>query len=169
MDEVEIRERVRVREAAAQLLDDVDRDVDRERDLLLCAAVPHRAEVAALHEVHREEQLAADQAGVEHRDQVAVRQLHDNFRFIAESRDVLGVGEVRQDGLDDHQPLEPAIAGDREIERTHAALGEGRQQVILAEFPGIMLPVSLVSYGTPNEATTVARSATNSGSTLRCR
>ena len=144
MDEVEIRERVRVREAAAQLLDDVDGDVDRERDLLLCAAVPHRAQVAALDEVHREEQLAADQAGVEHRDQVAVRQLDDDLRFIAKSRDVLGVGEVRQDGLDDHQPLEPAVAGDRQIQRTHAALSQGPQQVILAEFPGVMLQVSLV-------------------------
>ena len=136
---------MRVREAAAQLLDDVDRDVDRERDLLLRAAVPDRAQVAALDEVHREEQLAADQAGVEHRDQVAVRQLHDNFRLVAESRDVLGVGEVRQHGLDDHQPLEPAVARHGEIERAHAALRQGRQQVILAEFPGVMLPVSLAA------------------------
>ena len=136
--------RVRVREAAAQLLDDVDRDVDRERDLLLRAAVPHRAQIAALDEVHREEQLAADQAGVEHRDQVAVRQLDDDLRFVAESRDVLGVGEVRQHGLDDHQALEPAVAADREVERAHAALRQGPQQVILAEFPGVMLQVSLV-------------------------
>ncbi len=88
VDEVEIGKRMSVRETAQQLLDDVDRDVDQERHLLLCAAVPHCAKDKALRQskVHREEQFATDQAGVEHRDQVAVRQFHDNFRFIAESR-----------------------------------------------------------------------------------
>jgi hypothetical protein len=48
-----------------------------------------------------------------------------------------------EDGLDDHQALEPAIAADREIKRAHPALRQGSQQVILAEFPGVMLQVSL--------------------------
>ncbi len=143
MDEVQIRKRMRVREAATQLLDDVDRDIDRERDLLLRTAVPHRAQVATFDEVHREEQLAANQTRVEDRDEIAVRQFHDNFRFVAESRDVLRIGEVREDGLDDHHPLEPAVTCHREIKRAHASLCQGRKQVVLAEFPGVMLPVSL--------------------------
>ena len=144
MDEVQIRERVRICQTSAQLFGDINGHVDRERDLFFGTPVPHRAQVPALHEVHGEEQLAPHQPGVEHGNQVPVRQLHDNFRFIAEPRDVLRIGKMRKDGLDDHQSFEPAVTGHREIERTHAALSQGPQQVILAEFPGVMLQVSLV-------------------------
>ncbi len=140
VNELEIGERVRIGQAAAQLLDDVDRDVDRERDLLLGAAVPHRAQIAALDEVHREEQLAVDLAGVEHGDQVPVRQLHHDLRLVAEAGDVLVVRQVRQHGLDDHQPLEAAIARQRQIKRTHAALSQRPEQVVLPELPRVFIP-----------------------------
>jgi hypothetical protein len=158
---MQIRKRVRVRKPAAQLFDDINGHVDRERDLLLCAAVPHGAQVSALDKVHREEQLAADQPGVEHRDQVAVRELDHHLRFIAKPRDVLGVREVREHGLDDHQALEPPIATDREIKRAHPALRQGSQQVILAEFPGVMLQVSLEERHA-GEGYHVGQTATNS-------
>ena len=105
MDEIEIRKRVRVGEPATELLDDVHRDVDRERDLFLRTPIPHGAKVAAFHEVHGEEQLAAHQTSVKHGNQIPVRQLHHNFRLIAESRDVLRISEMRKHGLDDHHPL----------------------------------------------------------------
>ena len=143
MDEIQIRERVRVGEPATQLLDDVHGDVDRKSYLLFCAAIPNRAKIATFNEIHREKKFATNESGIEHRNQIAVRQLHDNFRFIAESRDVLGVCEMRQNGLDDHHPLETAVTCYGEIERTHATLCQGSKQVILAEFPGVMLPVSL--------------------------
>jgi hypothetical protein len=141
MDQLQIREGVGVGQAAAQLLDDVDRDVDRERDLLLRAAVPDRAQVAALDEVHRQEQLAVDLAGVEHRDQVAVGQLDDDLGLVAEPGHVLGVGQVRQDGLDDHHALEAAVAGDREVQRAHATLGQGSEKVVLPKPPRILVQV----------------------------
>ena len=72
MDEIEIRERVRVRETAAQLLDDENSDIDRERDLFFCTAVPDRAEVAALHEVHCKKQFAAYEARIENGNQIPV-------------------------------------------------------------------------------------------------
>ena len=49
------------------------------------------------------------------------------------------VREVRQDGLDDHHALEPAVAGHRKIERSHAALGEGPKEVVLAELPRVLI------------------------------
>src|SRR5690606_6557908 len=119
--------------AAAQLLDQVDRDVHRERHPLVGAAVPHRPQVLALDEVHREEQLAADLAGVEHRDQVAVAELDHHLGLVAEPGQVLGVGQVRQDGLDDQELLEAALPGDRQVQRSHPPLREGGEQVVLPE------------------------------------
>src|SRR4051812_34353975 len=105
MDQVEVRERVGVRQTTAQLLGYINGHVDRKCDLLFCTAVPDRPKIAPFDEVHREEQLAADQPGVEHRDQVAVGQLDHDLRFIAKSRDVFSICEVRQHRLDDHQAL----------------------------------------------------------------
>ena len=60
MNELEIGERMGIGQTAAQLFDDVDRDVDGKRDLLLRAPVPDCTEVAAFDEGHRQEQLALD-------------------------------------------------------------------------------------------------------------
>jgi hypothetical protein len=139
VDQLQVREGVGVGQPAAQLLDDVHRDVDGERHPLTGAAVPDRAQVAALDEVHRQEQLAVDLAGVEHRDQVAVGQLDDDLGLVAEPRHVLGVGQVRQDGLDHHHALEAAIAGHRQVQRTHPALRQRPEQVVLPEAPRVLV------------------------------
>ena len=55
VDQLQALEGVRVVEAAHQLLDDVNGDRQRERDPLLRAAVPDRAQVLALDEVHAED------------------------------------------------------------------------------------------------------------------
>jgi hypothetical protein len=47
VDQVKVLERVRVAEAPAKLLDDVDRDVDREGRADLGAAVPDVVQVAS--------------------------------------------------------------------------------------------------------------------------
>ena len=132
--ELELRERVRVMQPAAQVGDDVDRDVDGKGDALLGAAVPDGAQILAVDEVHRQVHLdAAEPAGharVEHRDEVAVRQLDDDLGLVAKARDVFLVGELRQHGLDDAQLLHPVLALAGEIERAHAALRQiGDQRV----------------------------------------
>ena len=118
---------------------DVDRDVDGKGDPLLGAAVPHRAQILAVDVVHREVQLdAAEPAGharVEHRHQVAVRQLDDDLGLVAEARDVLLVGEVRQHGLDDAQLLHAGFALAGEIERAHAALRQVGEEGVTPETP----------------------------------
>ena len=103
VDQLDVAEAVRVVQAARELLDDVRGDVDGERDALLRAAVPGRAQVLAFDVVHREVDLARDLARIEHGHQVAVRQPHDDLGLVAETLQVFLVGEVRQHRLDDAQ------------------------------------------------------------------
>ena len=133
--ELEVAEAMGEIESASQLPGDVDRDVDGKGDLFLRAAVPHRAKILALHEVHRHVQLALHQTGVEDRDQVAVGQLNDDLGLVAKAGDVLFIGQVGQYSLDDREALEPAITRDRKIQRSHPPLGQGSQQVVLPELP----------------------------------
>ncbi len=149
VDQAQVAEAVRVAQAAAQLLDDVDGDVDREGHALLRAAVPHRAQVLALDEVHGQEQLAVDLAGVEHRDEVAVAELDHDLGLVAEARDVLGVGQVREHGLDDQQLLQAVIPGHGHVERTHATLRERREQMVLPELPRELLRRGVLARHSP--------------------
>ena len=136
--------------------------------LATARALNERAPRARLVVLEKEAKLATHQTGIEHRDQVSVRQLDYNFRFVTESRDVLGVREVRQHRLDHHHPLESAVSGDGEVERSHASLGQRGQQVILAEFPGVMLPVSLATWHA-QERYHGGHYATNRGSSPKWR
>ena len=63
--------------------------------------------------------LALDLARVEHADQVAVRQAHDDLGLVAEALQVALLDQVRQRGLDHAQLLHPALAVERQIERSH--------------------------------------------------
>ena len=101
MHELDVAERVRVVQPARELLRDVHGDVDGERDALLRAAVPRRAQILAVDVVHREVDLAADLSRVEDGHEVAVREAHDDLGLVAEPLQVLLVREVREHRLDD--------------------------------------------------------------------
>ena len=133
--QLERGEGVRVMEPARQLSRHVDRHVDGEGDAFLGAGVPHRAQIFAVDQLHRHEQLLADEAGVEHGDDVAVREAHHHLRLVFEARRVLLVGELRQHRLDDAQLLHARVAAAAEIQRAHAALGHVAEQRVVAELP----------------------------------
>jgi hypothetical protein len=149
MNQAQITVGVGVAQAAAQLLDDVDRDIDREGHALLRAPVPHRAQVLALHEVHGQEQLAVHLTGVEHRDQVPVAELDHHLGLVAEARDVFGVGQVREHGLDDQQLLQAVIPRHGHVERTHTTLRERREQMVLPELPRELLRRGVLARHSP--------------------
>ncbi len=62
---------------------------ERHRRLARAQLLGHFAQVAAVHEFHREVQSAADLADVEHLDDVRVHEPARNFRFIQEQLDRL--------------------------------------------------------------------------------
>jgi hypothetical protein len=96
MDELQAFEGVGVTKAAHQLLDDVNRDRQRKRDALLRAAVPHRAQILALDEIHAEVDLALDLTRVEDADQVSVRQTNHDLGLVLEPLQVALFDQVRQ-------------------------------------------------------------------------
>jgi len=85
-----------------------------------------RFQILAVDVVHREVHLdaaeATGHARVEHRHEVAVRELDDDLGLVAEARDVLGIGEAGEHRLDDAELLHARFALAGEIERAHAAL-----------------------------------------------
>ena len=100
VDQAEPLEAVRVGQAPHQLLDDVGGHRQREGDAFLGAAVPHRAQIFALDELHGEVDLAMDLAGIEDTDQVPVGEAHHHFGFVLEALDVAPARQVGQGGLD---------------------------------------------------------------------
>ena len=143
VDELDVAEAVRVVETARELLDDVGGDVDGERDPFLRAAVPGRAQVLALDEVHRQVDLAGDLTRIEHRNEISVRQAHDDLGLVAEALQVLLVGQVREHRLDDAELRAVLRTGEREIERPHAAPRERLEQHVRSETAGKIVHVSL--------------------------
>src|SRR5204862_5919666 len=110
---------------------------------LLRAAVPGRAQILALDEVHRQVDLAGDLARVENGHQISVRQPDDDLGLVAETLQVLLVGQVREHRLDDAELRALLRTGKREVERPHAAAGERLEQYVRSEPARELVPVSL--------------------------
>ncbi len=128
MDQVEVLEGVDVGETARELFDDVDGDVDGEGDAAFGAPVPDRVQIAAVHVLHGQKNLAVVKAGVEDRDQVAVIEPQHDHRFVAEAARLLRGDDVGRDLLDDAWLFEPRGARHRQVELSHTAPRERFQQ-----------------------------------------
>ena len=84
VDQVQVAVAVDVGERAGDLAADVQRDVERDAGPRAHAAVPDLAQVLALDQLHRDEELAVDLAGVEGRHQVGVRQAQHDLGLVEE-------------------------------------------------------------------------------------
>ena len=133
VDQLEVFEGVRVDERPGDLLDDVDRDVDREGDPLVGAAVPGRQQVLAVDVLHRQEDLSPLHAGVEHADHVAVREAHRDQRLVVESSRVLRGPEVGDDLLDHAELFEAGRPGQRKVKLPHPPAGERLQEHVVVK------------------------------------
>ena len=133
VDQPQPLEGVRVAQAAHQLLDDLHRHGQGKGHAPLRAAVPHRAQVLALDEVHAEVDLTLDLTGVEDPDQIAVRQAHDDLGLVLEALEIALLDQVRQRGLDHAQLLHPAVAVQRQVESAHTPARQGLDQDIPTE------------------------------------
>ena len=92
---------VRVVEAVGRRRDDRDRRLVGQRDLAALRLQQHLAQVAAVHELHREEVHAAVDRDIEHRGDVLVLEQADQPRLIEEQRARLGLGRaLRRQHLD---------------------------------------------------------------------
>ena len=109
VDQLEVLERVGVDQRPRDLLDDVDRDVDREGDPLVGAAVPGRQQVLPVDVLHRQEDLSALHAGIEHADHVPVREAQRDQGLVPEPARVLGGDQVGDDLLDHAELLQPRV------------------------------------------------------------
>ena len=99
---------VRVREPRAHPEDDGERVLERELDHVLLLHLPHdRAEVLAVHVLHRDEVRPVDRADVEDLHDVRVRQRRGDARLVQQHLDERAVlVHRRQDALDDDELLE---------------------------------------------------------------
>src|SRR4029079_15569436 len=116
---------------------DVQRDVQRDARPRADAPVPDLAEVLALDEVHRDEELAVDLARVEGRHQVRVRQPEHDLRLVEEALRLRAVAALGDDLLDDAELVEARVAGGGQIDLAHPAPRHRLEQDVLAESPRI--------------------------------
>src|SRR5262249_23163941 len=98
------------------------------------AAVPDLAQILALDQLHRDEELAVDLAGVERHDQVAVRQLEDDLGLVEKAIGFALVGLLGQHLLDDAQLFEAVdFPADRDVDLAHATTRERLEQDVFPE------------------------------------
>ena len=133
VDQVQIAVAVHVGQRARDLAADVQRDVQRDARPRADAAVPDLAQVLALDQIHRDEELAVDLAGVEGRHQVGVRQAKDDLRLVQEPLRLRAIAALGDDLLDDAELLEAGVAGRRQIDLTHPAPRHRLEQDVLAK------------------------------------
>ena len=133
VDQLQVTVAVRVRQAARQLLDDVRGDLDREGHALDRAPVPGGQQVLALDEVERQVELPVLAPGVEHADQVPVRQAHHDHRLLAKALHVVGRHQVGQHPLDHAQLLHPGTPRHGQAQLAHAPPRQRLQQDIGAK------------------------------------
>ena len=121
MDEVQIAVRVHVRQRARDLAHHVQRDLERDACASAHTAIPDLAQVLPFDQLHRDEELAVDVAGVEGDHQVAVRELEHDLGLVEKPVRLALVGLLRQDLLDDAELFEAVdLAADRDIDLSHA-------------------------------------------------
>jgi hypothetical protein len=99
----------------------------------LRAAIPHRAQVLALDQLHREVVLALDATRVEHLHEVRVVEPHHDLRLVEKAAVHARVVEVVQHLLHDARLLEATLAGRREEQLAHAAARHRPHEHVLAE------------------------------------
>src|SRR6185436_5591967 len=119
--------RVRVAEPFAELAQQVELPLDRERHVL-----DHALEVAARHELHRQEQSAAALADVVDLDDVAVAQPARRLRLAQEAlAQVVLARELRRQHLDRDATLQHRIAG--LVDGAHRAGAEEPQHLVFPD------------------------------------
>ena len=133
MNQLDVSESMRVAQAARQLAHDERGHVHGKRDPLFRAPVPHRAQILSVDEIHPKIDLAAHLPGVEDRNQVFMRQLHDHLRLVPKPLQVLLVGQVGQDGLDHTDPGLRVVTANGQIKRSHPAARERLGQHVWTE------------------------------------
>ncbi len=119
----------------ADLADDVGGDRDRRRQIARHRLRHRGAQVAALDQLHREEQLAVGFAEVEHLHDVAVGELDGDPRLVDEAADEPALARaVRQDPLERLDLLEPGDPdGLHLVDLGHPSLRDLLEHVVLAE------------------------------------
>ena len=126
---------MRVVEARGDLAEDVRGDGDRTAQLALVRLHDCGAQVAALDQLHREEQLAVGFAEVEHLDDVSVGELDSDARFVDEAADEPALARRgRQDALERLHLLEARDADGLDlVDLGHTALRDLLEYVVLPE------------------------------------
>ncbi len=93
------------------------------------AVAQHLAQGLPRHVLHREEDVAAVLALVEHGDDVRVRERRGRAGLVAEPGDeALVVGEVGEHDLEGDLAVEALVDG--EVDRRHAAVGEATEHAV---------------------------------------
>jgi len=96
-------------------------------------------EVTPFEELHGDVVLVAADAEIVDLDHVGVIELRREARLVEEHTDEFFVrGQVRQDPLDRHEPIEPGtvqLPGEEDL--SHAACGELLDQLVVAELDGL--------------------------------
>ncbi|MCX5746396.1 MAG: hypothetical protein NT062_28295 [Proteobacteria bacterium] len=126
---------VRVVEARGGLRDDVGGDRDGAGDRLARGLGHRGAQVLALDQLHRQEQLAVGLPEVEDLHDVAVRELDGDARLVDEAADEPAfAGGARQDPLERLDLLEPGDADGLDlVDLGHPPLRDLLEHVVLAE------------------------------------
>ena len=138
VDQAQVGVRVDVGQRAGDLARHVQRDVERDARAGADAAVPDLAQVLPLDQLHRDEELAVDLAGVEGGDQVGVREAQHHLGLVEKA---IGLGAIVLLGehlLDDAELLKARPAGGREKDRTHPAARHRLEQHVLSEFERVI-------------------------------
>jgi hypothetical protein len=126
---------VRVVERLGGLEHDVTGEGDRDPDLLGLVVVPERAQVLAVHVLHRDEEVVAVAPEVEDLRDVRVREARRDLRLVDEHlHEGLVVGVVGQDPLDGHRALEAVRAREPRVEHLgHPPDVDALEELVLAE------------------------------------
>ena len=126
---------VRVVEALERVAHDAQRELERQRDLLLRAAAEQRVEVEPLDVLHRDVELVALAPEVEHLDDVRVVEARRELRLVDEHVGELRVQrELGEDLLDHAEPRRAEVGvGAREEDLGHAAPADEVEERVAPE------------------------------------
>ncbi len=120
---------VRVMERGTEAVGDREHERQRDRLALRDRTAQDRAQVLAVHVLHREERLVAVEPDVEHARDVRVVQRRSEVRLVAEHPHELRIlGELGQDPLD-HDDL-GGLPRTREEQLRHAPHGQAPEDVV---------------------------------------
>ncbi len=111
---------------------DLGQQVHRALGLERALAVDQLAQVAALDQAHRHDQLAVVLAGVVDRHHGGVLESRGETRLAEEAAaELLVVGELAGDHLERHRPLQGQLG--RPVDDPHAAAGDQRVEPVAAK------------------------------------